>query len=358
MFEKIKINSNWNNWQWQYKNSFCTIEEIKKYINIDKIEPNTFKNTGYTPISVTPYMLYTITNMDAENANSLLKQFIPFAEHSKYKFSEIDSLKENKACVAPNLIRKHRNRVALLVNRCCACYCQFCTRQHITRYHKNKKHHIKSALDYIHKNEEISDILITGGDPLLEETVSIDSLLHKLYSISHIRIIRIGTRIPITMPMRINSELINILCKYPTLYINIHINHPAEITAQSKAAILSLANAGIPLGGQSVLLRGINNSVEILQKLFEQMIEIKVKPYYLYQCDKAPGCEKFIVSPTEGIKIINELNGRLSGFAVPKFVVDTPKAGKLVAGPTNTLYSKDHGILFSDHDGKSFWYEI
>lgn len=352
MSHKQKSNSFWMDWKWQLTNAFHTAGTIKEYIEL----PEFTAESEY--IALTPYMLDTIVQAKPEHQAALIKQFIPIIANGNFYFSEIDSLNEAGASVAENLVRKHKNRVALIATSCCACFCQFCTRREIVYRSKNKNHMLQDALKYIRAHPEINDVLITGGDPLILDTPVLEQLLEKLYAIEHIRVMRIGTRAPITLPMRVNAELIDMLLKYSPLYINIHVNHPAEITSESEKAILSLANAGIPLGSQSVLLKGINDDAIILHELYERLVRIKVRPYYLYQCDKMCGCENFYVPITEGIKIINELNYNLSGLAVPRYVVDSPDLSKLTIGPNNIHNMYADKIEFTNHEGQLYEYDI
>jgi lysine 2,3-aminomutase len=243
-------------------------------------------------------------------------------------------LNEQHYEIVNSVIQKYENRVAILTNNCCASFCQFCTRQRLMNA-QNQLFDLSEEFEYINKNSEIHDVLLTGGDPLTMKNSYIKQILDKLSDIRHVDIIRIGTRVPVTLPMRIDQQLIDTLCQYPALYMNIHVNHPDEITEESIKAICLLTNAGIPLGSQSVLLKHINDDADTLQKLFESLVKLKIKPYYLYQCDQENGCEYFIVSPFRGIELINNINGRLSGLAVPRYVVDTPDMGKLVLAPCN-----------------------
>lgn len=263
---------------------------------------------------------------------ALIKQFIPHNSDSNLHFLD-DYLRENEYMPITNLIHRYKSKALILATNQCACYCQFCTRQRITRCNEMSFDNFEKILAYIKTHSEIEDILITGGDPLTLTTDKIVTILQGLQKIKSVKVIRIGTRIPITLPQRIDSELISGLKQFNNLYINIHINHPDELTTISKKAILSLANIGIPLGSQSVLLKGVNDNYDTLKNLFKQLIYIKVKPYYLYQCDKVKGCEDFIVDVHKGIDIINRLCNEISGFAIPKFVVDTPEKGKMVLAP-------------------------
>lgn len=315
------------NWKEQVKSCITQVEQISQYITLNESEYEAMKNKKF---QITPYMMRLIAVADCKEA--LRKQFVPFSDDTSYKYSA-DYLNELKFQPIPNLIHKYKNRVIIIATNKCACYCQFCTRQRVTCREQHIHFDKEKILDYIKQNREINDVLITGGDPLIMETHTIVSLIDSLSEIDHIKVIRIGTRIPITLPMRIEDELVKALQKYKNLYINIHINHPAELTVESKNAISRLANAGIPIGSQTVFLKGINDNLETLKCLFEELVSTKVKPYYLYQCDKVSGCENFITDPKKGISIINTLSQEISGFALPKFVIDTPEAGKMILAP-------------------------
>lgn len=313
------------------------------------------KNTlSNKKLHLTPYMAKLIENT---RSIALEKQFVPHIQKSDFQFSS-DYLKEEEHSPIPNLVHRYRNKVIIIATNQCACYCQFCTRQRITHDGEISINNLEEIATYIEANHDIKDVLITGGDPLVLDTTKLVTILDKIEKISSVKIIRIGTRIPITLPQRINVELLKALSKYKNLYINIHINHPDELTVQSKKAILSLANAGIPLGSQSVLLKGINDNYEILKTLFEQLICIKVKPYYLYQCDKVRGCEDFIVDLQVGIDIVNKLCNEISGFAVPKFVVDTPEKGKMVLAPCSIKQITGNTFFLSNNSGNCSYENI
>lgn len=297
---------------------------------------------------LTPYMEELIKRTHSQ---ALQKQFIPSASTFKTQFSN-DYLREEEFMPVQNLIHRYRTKVIITVTNQCACYCQFCTRQRITRSEDINFDNPEQIVQYIEQHSEIEDVLITGGDPLILSTNKLCFILEKISKIDSVKIIRIGTRIPITLPQRINKELIEELKKFNNLYINIHVNHPDELTAESKKAILTLANAGIPLGSQTVLLKGINDDYEILRNLFLELIQIKVKPYYLYQCDKVQGCERFVVDIQKGIDIINKLCNQITGFAIPKFVVDTPEKGKMVLAPYSIDEIKNNILFLSNSDGQ------
>ncbi len=300
------------------------------------------------PLHLTPYMNNLI---ESTHSVALQKQFMPHIPVHDFQFSN-DYLREDEYMPIPNLIHRYKSKAVIIATNQCACYCQFCTRQRITRSGEISFDNFEKILDYIKKHPEINDVLVTGGDPLILNTDKITSILREIEKIDNVKIIRLGTRIPITLPKRINKELVKELRTFNRLYINIHINHPDELTPSSKRAILSLANAGIPLGSQTVFLKEINDDYDILKNLFEQLIQIKVKPYYLYQCDQVRGCENFIADVCKGINIINKLCNQISGFAVPKFVVDTPEMGKMVLAPCSVDRVDGHTFYLSNSGGQ------
>lgn len=300
---------------------------------------------------LTPYMEKLI---ESTHSIALQKQFIPHTSAYNSQFSN-DYLHEDEYMPVQNLIHRYNSKAVIIATSQCACYCQFCTRQRITRSDEISLNNLKEILNYIRNHPDINDILVTGGDPLVLSTDKIVTILREIEKIESVKIIRIGTRIPITLPQRINAKLIEELKTINRLYINIHINHPDELTSDSKNAILLLANAGIPLGSQSVFLKGINDDYNVLKNLFEQLIQIKVKPYYLYQCDKVRGCEDFIADVHKGIDIINRLCNQISGFAVPKFVVDTPEMGKMILAPCSIDRIDGYTFYLSNSGGQCFY---
>ena len=348
------MHEKWYDWHWQMDHAINNPQELENIMNLLPEEKQALSEKALGKVCITPYMQKLILQ---ENHEPLRKQFIPFHFDESFSFTSIDSLGEEECTIAPNLIKKYDNRAALLVSNRCACYCQFCTRQRFVHQSGDIQTNIEKAIECLETADSINDVLITGGDPLLMETSMLQSLLSRIFRINHVKIVRIGTRLPVTLPMRIDAQLIEMLRGFSPLYVNIHINHPLEITADSKRSILALANAGMPIGSQSVLLKGINDNIDILQELFESLIQIKVKPYYLYQCDKMRGLEHYIVSPDVGIELINGLSGRLTGFAVPRYVVDAPnKMGKLVLGPCNIIDRVDTKIRFANYRDERFLY--
>ena len=328
-------------WKQQLENCITDVKELKKILSLTDREIEILEKASF---KLTPYIAKLIRDLGQAGVKN---QFIPVAPNTSIKYTS-DYLEESKHQPIENLIHRYKNKVIVIATNLCACYCQFCTRQRITNCNSGYVNNLDEIINYIRKHPEVNDVLITGGDPLILKTDRIMHILREISQINTINVIRIGTRIPITLPLRIDNELVNALKELNNLYINIHINHPAELTKDSEEALLALANAGIPLGSQTVLLRGINDDKKILKELFEKLICIKVKPYYLYQCDKVKGCENFIVSPHIGIKIINSLCNEISGFALPKFVVDTPEAGKKVLAPCSLHKTDQEKIYIMD----------
>lgn len=346
----------WNDWKWQLKNSISSDEELQQYLTLTPGELEAFQIPNILSFSITPYLLKQIIKYGFDNP--LRKQFIPNNFKSDFSFNNPDYLQEQQYEMADNLVHKYCDRVALISTNYCAAYCRHCTRRRIVSRFSNN-HTLSNALEYIANTPEISDVLITGGDPLLFEDSELEKILDSLAAISHVKMIRIGTRVPITLPMRVTEKLINTLSKYKPLYINIHINHPIELTKEVQESVTKIADVGIPLGSQSVLLKGINDSPEILENLFKQLLYLRIKPYYIYQCDKIPGCEAFWVPPKQGIQIINALNGKLSGIAVPKYVIDTPgKWGKQIVAPCNLMEINSDNLLLKNYKNEFMKYEF
>jgi len=249
-----------------------------------------------------------------------------------------DPLGEASSEPVEGLVHRYPDRVLLLLTHRCSMYCRHCTRRRVVGENDcdltNGK--LTKAIDYIRKHSEVRDVLLSGGDPLLLDDAHLENIISQIRAIPHVEVIRIGTRVPVVMPMRITESLVGMLRKYHPLWINTHFNHPREITPDSSDACRRIADAGIPLGNQTVLLRGVNNDAEILKKLFTELTRIRVRPYYLYQCDLSQGIGHFRTKVAEGIDIMKHIRGFISGYAVPTFVIDAPGGGGKV--PINPQY--------------------
>ena len=257
------------------------------------------------------------------------------------------------------LTHRYPDRVLFRVSNQCAMYCRFCTRKRKVGvpYKAMSKEQIIQGIEYIKQHKEIRDVILSGGDPLLLEDLELAFILKELRKIKHLQIIRIGTRVPCTLPQRITKELCNLLRKYHPLYINTHFNHPDEITEESKKACEMLADAGIPLGNQTVLLKGVNDDIIIMKKLMQKLLTIRVKPYYLYQADLTKGTNHFRTKVKKGLEIIKGLRGFTSGMAVPHFIIDAPGGGgKIPLLPKYFVGCKDNKVLLRNYKDNLYEY--
>lgn len=340
-------------WQSELRNSITTYERLSEVLDLTDEEKCAFEQGLDLPFAITPHLLKLIQNGGLHCA--LRKQFIPRAYGGDTVFSS-DFLLEAQNQVSPGIVKRYPYKVILIVTEACASYCRFCTRCRIAGKPQHRSD-FSSDLKYLREHPEIYDVVITGGDPFLLQNTSLEMLLRELREIPTIKFIRINTRMPVSLPSRITPSLVRLLKKYQTL-INIHFEHPDELCEQTKEACLKMANAGILLGSQTVLLKGINDSEAILKKLFIELLSIKVKPYYLYQCDRVRGCENFYLSPTKGRELINRLAPQLPGLAVPKFVVDVPgQIGKCCMAPYGLVDESEHGYNFRNYFyGKEYVY--
>lgn len=328
LFPKV-TDAQWNDWHWQVKNRIETLEDLKKYVKLTKDEEAGVKKTLKTlRMAITPYYLSLI---DPKNPNDpVRRQAIPTGAETHVSVADLlDPLHEDEDSPAPGLTHRYPDRVLFLITDQCSMYCRHCTRRRFAGQNdcESPKERIEKALEYIERTPQVRDVLLSGGDALLVSDAKLEYIIKRLRAIKHVEIIRIGSRVPVVCPQRITPELVKMLSKYHPIWLNTHFNHPNEITEESAAACARLANAGIPLGNQSVLLRGVNDAVSIMKKLVCELVKIRVRPYYIYQCDLSMGLEHFRTPVSKGIEIIEGLRGHVSGFAVPTFVVDAPGGG-------------------------------
>jgi len=309
-------------WKRILEKSATAIEDLPKICNseLERIS----EVIKIYPMCVNLYYLSLIKEKD----DAIYKQCIPSVQELKDNLQP-DPLAEERTSPVQGLIHRYPDRVLLSVSNKCAMYCRFCTRKRKVGTEKMiiTKKQILAGINYIECHPEIRDVVLSGGDPLMLEDSEIEWVLKKLKEIKHVEIIRIGTRVPCSLPQRITPELCNMLKKYHPLYINTHFNHPDEITEEAKEACELLADAGIPLGNQSVLLKGINDDPAIMKKLVQKLLTIRIKPYYIYQADMVKGTNHFRTKVSKGIEIIRSLRGFTSGMAVPHYVIDSPEGG-------------------------------
>ena len=341
----------WNDWKWQLSNSIRTIAKLKKFLNIVGEEVTDGLNL---PLRITPYYLSLIYNNP-----ELRKTMIPSVNELKESFGEkIDPLCETEDSPVHGLVHRYPDRVLILATDFCASNCRYCTRSRIIE-NGTENVDYNEIINYIKAHSEIRDVILSGGDPLTLSNQVIEYLLKGLREIPHVEIIRIGTKVPFVLPQRITDDLVNILKKYHPLFMSIHSTHPCEITDESKKAIIKLADAGIVLGSQTVLLKGVNNSSETLKKLFHELLKIRVRPYYLYQVDPIIGSYHFKTTIKEGLDIIQSLRGFTSGYAIPQYVIDAPGGGgKIPILPNSIVSVDDEFIYLKNFEDKIFKYPV
>ena len=351
----------WEDWHWQIKNRICTKDVLSQIIKLTpEEEKGVDKARGRLAMAITPYWGALL---DPEDPNCpIRRQAVPVAEESTISPHEMtDPCAEDRDSPAPHLVHRYPDRVLLLATDHCAMYCRHCTRRRLVGDHEEKDvtatNRFDAAIEYIKANRKIRDVLISGGDPLTLEDEELENLLARIRAISHVEFLRIGTRIPVTLPQRITENLVNMMKKYSPIWMSIHFNHPKEITKRCKIACDMLSEAGIPLGSQSVLLKGINDRPYIMKKLVHELLQIRVRPYYIYQCDPVRGTQHFRTPVAVGINIMEKLRGHTSGYAVPTYVIDGPGGGgKIPVGPNYILSQAKGKYVLRNYKGKIYTY--
>jgi lysine 2,3-aminomutase len=348
----------WNDWKWQVKNRISTFEELKKYIELTEEEDDPRILQEYR-MAITPYYLSLIDPDDPYDP--VRKQSIPTVhELERYTGDLEDPLSEDIDSPVEGLTHRYPDRVLFLVTEVCSMYCRHCTRRRFAGHADMAppKSQIDDCIEYIKNTPSIRDVLLSGGDALLISDKKLEEILRRLKEIPHVEIIRIGSRAPVTNPFRITPELCNMLKKYQPIWFNTHFNHSNEITEDSTKACELLADAGLPLGNQSVLLRGVNDCIHIMKKLVQDLVKIRVRPYYIYQCDLSLGLGHFRTSVAQGIEIIEGLRGHTSGLCVPTFVVDAPGGGgKIPVMPDYTISQGNTRVVLRNFEGVITTYE-
>ena len=318
----------WNDWRWQLRNSFTTAEALSRVMTLTGDEINTLNRLkGRLPLRITPYYLSLI--YDSGPWSPLRRTMIPTSDELIITDAEkADPLNEMGSSPVPGIVHRYPDRALFTVTQFCSSYCRYCTRSHsVGKLGHLTKGEWELAFDYLREHTEIRDVIISGGDPLTMNDSKIEYLLSNLRAIKHIEILRIGTKVPAVLPQRITPQLVNMLKKYHPLFLSIHFTHPDEMTPETRRACEMLADAGMPLGSQTVLLKGINDDPATMKSLMHKLLTVRVRPYYIYQCDLIPGSSHFRTTIEKGIDIIENLRGHTSGYAVPQFVVDAPGGG-------------------------------
>ncbi|HPF53555.1 MAG TPA: lysine 2,3-aminomutase [Eubacteriales bacterium] len=343
-----------NDWHWQVEHRIETVEELEKLVSLTPEEvEGVRKCLGTLRMAITPYYL-SLINLDDPH-DPIRRQAIPTeAELHVAEADLMDPLHEDTDSPVPGLTHRYPDRVLLLTTDQCSMYCRHCTRRRFAGQNDCAipMERIDKCIDYVRNHPEVRDVLLSGGDVLMLEDKDLEYIISELRKIPHVEIVRLGSRTPVVMPQRITPELCNMLKKYHPIWLNTHFNHPNEITPESAKACAMLADAGIPLGNQSVLLAGVNDCVHVMKKLVQELVRIRVRPYYIYQCDLSMGLEHFRTPVSKGIEIIEALRGHTSGFAVPTFVVDAPGGGgKTPVMPNYVISQTPHKVILRNFEG-------
>ena len=356
--DKISLDD-WNSAKWQLKNRVQSLADIERHLTLSEEERAGILLTGTKlATAVTPHFFNLIHPTDPDCP--IRRQVIPRIEETYTDPSEMaDPCGEDSHMPVPGLVHRYPDRVLFLVTDRCASYCRYCTRSRVVSGVSDQKLETQweAAFEYLERTPQVRDVLLSGGDPLLLSDGRLEKILTRLHAIPHIQFLRIGSRIPIFLPQRITDELCAMLKKFHPLFISIHANHPRELTAEVRDGLARLTEAGIQLGNQSVLLKGINDSVEVQKELVHKLLMSRVRPYYLYQGDLIQGTSHLRTEIAEGIKIIEGLRGHTSGYAIPQYVVDGPGGGgKIPINPDYIVENSPERVVLRNYEGKTFTY--
>jgi lysine 2,3-aminomutase len=353
------MDERWNDWKWQFANRITTVEQLGCVLKLTREQQSDIETClGAFRMAITPYYASLI---DPDDPNDPIRmQAVPSILETQAGENDLaDPLGETADSPVPHLVHRYPDRVLLLVTLQCSMYCRHCTRRRAVgeEDHTITQDQLQNALAYIRAHREIRDVLISGGDPLTMSTAKLERIISAIRAIDHVEIVRIGTRVPVVMPMRITKELTDMLRRYHPIWINTHFNHPRELTADAARACAALVDAGIPLGNQTVLLRGVNDDAETMKRLLLGLVKIRVRPYYLYQCDLSCGIGHFRTRVETGIDIMRQLTGNISGYALPKYVIDAPGGGgKIPVGYDYVVSRDDSEVLLENYRGQRYRY--
>ncbi|MEN8714638.1 MAG: KamA family radical SAM protein [Verrucomicrobiales bacterium] len=349
----------WNSHTWQLKNRITTLEQLEEHLKLSEKERSGVLLSGTKlAMAITPHFFNLIDREDPECP--IRRQVIPRVEEtwtSPYEMA--DPCGEDDSMPVPGLVHRYPDRVLFLVTDRCAAYCRYCTRSRVVSGAGEQELETdhEAAFRYLEEHTEIRDVLLSGGDPLLFSDKKLEKILERLRSIKHIEFLRIGSRVPIFLPQRITPELCEMLQKYHPLFLSVHVNHPRELTLEVKEGLERLANHGVPMGNQSVFLRGVNDDVETMKTLVHKLLMCRVRPYYLYQLDLIQGSSHLQAPVAKGIEIIEGLRGHTTGYAIPQFVIDAPGGGgKVPVNPDYVLQQNSERVVIRNFEGKTFEY--
>ena len=349
----------WSDHKWQLRNRINSLEELENKIELSREERSGILLSGNKlAMSITPHFMNLV---DKDDPNCpIRRQIIPRIEETWDDPQELkDPCGEDSHMPVPGLVHRYPDRVLFLVTDRCASYCRYCTRSRVVSGvgEQQLETQYEAAFEYLENTPTVRDVLLSGGDPLLFSDAKLDAILTRLRAIPHIQFIRIGSRIPIFLPQRITPELCNMLKKHHPFFLSIHTNHPKELTSEVQEGLIRLAEAGIPIGNQSVLLKGVNDDVETQKALVHKLLMCRVKPYYLYQCDLIEGSSHLRTSVSKGLEIIEGLRGHTTGYAIPQYVIDGPGGGgKIPVNPDYVVQHNDNQVTLRNYEGKEFVY--
>jgi lysine 2,3-aminomutase len=349
----------WHNWHWQINHRIRTLLQLRRFLNLSTEETDAFGNLSIKlPLGITPYYMSLISQEDPDSP--LRRTVVPTA-HEFFKTPEEadDPLCEDRQSPIPGLVHRYPDRVLLLAHDFCSTYCRYCTRSRVVGHGRlyPARDRLEKSMDYIRADTQIRDVLISGGDPLTLGDDRLNWILSKLREIPHVEIVRIGTKVPAVLPQRITPQLVRMLRRHHPIWMSLHFIHPDECTPEAYRACAMLADAGIPLNSQTVLLAGINDTVETMMELMHHMLKMRVRPYYLYQCDPISGSSHFRTPVEKGLEIIRGLRGFTSGYAVPTYVIDAPGGGGKIPVMPDYVLGRDSSEWFlRNYEGKTFQY--
>jgi lysine 2,3-aminomutase len=349
----------WNSWYWQARNRIRTLNQLEQVLDLSEDERAALSQAGsMLPVSITPYYMSLVSRDDS--LQPLRRTVVPTLDELKRSPGEADDpLGEDHDSPVPGLVHRYPDRVLLLVTDFCSSYCRYCTRSRVVGqgHIAPQEQRLEQAFEYIRATPAIRDVLISGGDPLALSDERLDWVLTSLRQIPHVEFVRIGTKMPAVLPQRITPELCRMLKKHHPLFMSLHFIHPDECTPESFQACTRLADAGIPLGSQTVLLKGVNDEVETMKTLVHRLLMMRVRPYYLYQCDPISGSAHFRTPVSKGLEIIDGLRGHTTGYAVPNYVIDAPGGGGKIILTPNFINGRDgDDLLLRNYEGQEFKY--
>jgi lysine 2,3-aminomutase len=351
--------ADWNDWRWQSRHRVRKLEQIERMLVLSDDEREALvKGASMLPVGITPYYMSLIDRFDAHQP--LRRTVIPVTgEFLRTPGEADDPLGEDGHSPTPGLVHRYPDRVLLLALDFCSTYCRYCTRSRVVGHGEimPSEARLEKAFEYIRQHSQIRDVLISGGDPLALSEEKLDWILSSLRAIPHLEFIRIGTKMPAVLPQRITPQLIRVLKKYHPLWMSVHFLHPDECTPESHIACSRLADAGIPLGSQTVLLKGVNDSVSVMKDLVHRLLMMRVRPYYIYQCDPISGSAHFRTTVAKGLEIIEGLRGHTTGYAVPTYVIDAPGGGGKIPLQPNYIVGRDgDDVLLRNYEGQVYRY--